>query len=112
MPSTTGGLTFMVRISSGAPSEFVGIDPFFSDRTILRDPILNLLANLGLIEFDALDVKVETALVLANLPAGNRLIDRRTEEMKGRVHAHKAMAARPIDLGDQARADVRTRRSI
>ena len=62
------------------------------------------LATSSLSTERALEVEVEPAAVLADLAAGDRAGDRGAQQMHRAVHAHQAVAARPVDLGGQLRA--------
>ena len=85
--------------------ELRGVDPREADRAVLGDPARDAQRDLVLVDRRALEVEVEPAPVRADLAAGDRARDRGAQEVHRAVHAHQAVAARPVDLGDQAGAD-------
>ena len=82
--------------------ELGGIDPHEADRPVLGDPARDALCDLVLVDRGALEVEVEPAPVRADLTAGDRARHGRAQQVHRAVHAHQAMPARPVDLGDQA----------
>ena len=86
--------------------ELVGIDPHEADRPVLGDPARDALGDLVLVGRGALEVEVEPAPLRADLTAGDRARHCRAQQVHRAVHAHQAMPARPVDLGDQAGADA------
>ena len=72
---------------------------------------IELLGERAFVQLQIANIEIQTTFIHAHLPAGDRRINQRTQEVHRRVHLHVLVAARPIQFERDRRADGWERRN-